>query len=261
MKDGKTITSLTATQRLDDEKSAGANLLRYVTLLALVASGGTGCVKHAITYDLTTVPRAQGGRLASTLDIEVLADRRASEPPNRILFENDSSATVKGEALCLNSESGYEPSTVAHQISELIRAHIEKRGKFKEVLMNQKEVADYHLTGTLRSYYGSQAQSGPAKVGAMFGLVGALATMNLTTPGTVRIELVNLQLVRKDGSVVAQLPDISEVVEGDLHVDANCVMIYSNVDERLPSAVQKLSRAVEQEVEHAIAAPPATAAR
>lgn len=261
MKSGTAIMISTALHSPDSDAHAVIRMLRCAALLALVATGGTGCVKHAITYDLTTVPRAQGGQLASTLDVEVLTDRRASEPQNRILFENDASATVNGQDLCLNAESGYEPQTVAHQISELIRAHIEKRGRFQQVLMSQKEAADYHLTGTLRSYYGSQAQSGPAKVGAMFGLVGALATMNLTTPGTIRIELTELQLARKDGSVVARLPNVSEVVESDLSVDASCVAIYSNVDGRLPSAVEKLSRAVEHEVERALAAPPATAAR
>jgi len=235
------------------------SILRHLAACALVALSGTGC-SHAIKYNLDTVGVARGSRLASTLDVETLADQRAKVPQNRIALQSPQSTTVNGVDMCVNSEKRYDEGTVARQVSTMIQSHLEKRGRFQQVLLDQKQATDYHLTGTLKSFYGAQEQSGPAKVGAMFGAIGAIATANLKSPGVIRIELTELKLLRKDGSVVAQLPDISEVVKDDLPVDAYCAMIYFTVDEHLRTAVDKLSQAVEREVEQAIAKPAATTA-
>lgn len=245
-----TKSALNYAARWIKEMGPGKRILR-ATALCAVAVAATGCVKHPIKYDLESVSIARGASLKSTLDVEVLADQRAEQPQNRVLFENDHEATVNGADLCINSERSYEEGTVARQVSEMIRAHLSKRGRIQHVLLSQQQPSDYQLTGTLRSYYGSQAQSGPAKVGAMFGVVGALATANLTTPGVVRIEITDLKLLRKDGTLVAQLPNVSEVVDGDLPVDAYCWTIYFTVDEHLKDAVEKLARSVEKELERA----------
>jgi len=223
---------------------------RLCTCLFALAVASAGCAStQSIKYGLDQINAARAAPLPATLDVEVLADQRSGVPENGILFANDRDPTLDGKKLCINAEKHYEAGAVARQVSEAIRAHLEKRGSFERVVLGTATEAKYQLTGTLRSLYGSQEQSTSAKVGSMFGLIGALATAGAKTPGTIRIELVELALVGKNGSVVAKLPDVTETFQGEMQADAYCWAIYSTVNEGLRRAVERLAEQVEREVE------------
>lgn len=224
--------------------------VRSVLLASLALAAVAGCVpQQHVRYDVSEVARS-GAAAGATLDVGVLVDVRAEVPENAILFGRNRLVKVDGKKLCVNSEALYEPGTVARQVSESIRAHLEKRGAFRSVSVGGG-TGSLRLEGKLRRLYGTQVPTSARSVGGLFGAVGALVALTVKSPVSIRIELTDLVLARNDGTVVTRLPDVSEAFDGELRADGKCFEVYGHVNDRLRAAIERLAGAVEQ-----AAAPP-----
>jgi hypothetical protein len=167
------------------------------------------------------------------VDIKTLTDNRANIEENKILFTSQREASINHKTVCINAEKHYNKEPVVNQITQLLFKHINKARLFTNANINDTISSDYYLTGTLNSFYGEQDYSVGAAVGAQFGLIGALATANLKTPGKIMIEISDLKLFRKDGTLVMEFGDFSKEYKDNFPADAYCWCIYETINVKL----------------------------
>ena len=98
---------------------------------------------------------------------------------------------------------------------------------------NQSQQSNYYLTGTLNSFYCEQEFSTGAAIGASFGLIGALATAGIKTPGKIIIDISDLKLYKKDGNLVKDFGNFYKEYKDDFKADANCWCAYWNANQML----------------------------
>jgi hypothetical protein len=89
------------------------------------------------------------------------------------------------------------------------------------------------LTGKINSLYGEQGFSTAAAVGAQFGLLGALATAGAKTKGKILIDISDIKLFKKDGTLVKDLGSFYKEYNEDFSADAYCWCMYANINEKL----------------------------
>lgn len=166
------------------------------------------------------------------VDVRILEDVRALNAENDILFTDKMQTKLNGKLSCINSEKGYKKDSVNSQVTQMIVKHFNQLALFSRTTFNNL-ASDYYLSGKLSSFYGEQLFSSASMVGAQFGLLGAIATSGIKTEGTIKIEIKNLKLFRKDGSLVKDLGDFSRVYEEKFPADAYCWCIYDNINLKL----------------------------
>jgi len=167
------------------------------------------------------------------LDIRLLNDNRANIKENNILFTNPRTAKIEGKTYFINSEKSYKKDSVATQITRIMVEHFNKAKLFESTFYGQNNNSDYYLTGTLNSFYGEQKYSSAAAVGAQFGLIGALATANTKSPGKIIIDISDIKLFKKDGTLIKDLGNFYKEYKDNFSVDAYGWCIFWNVNEKL----------------------------
>jgi hypothetical protein len=226
------------------------------SFLAAVVLALAGCTPtRDISYDIKDVMPADSASTPGfsitkniTLRISPFFDVRDTVPENTVLFVQGRESDVDGKHSCINSEENYKKRTVAGQVTEMMTEHFRKRNTFKMIADTGAGPCDYYLTGDLRSFYGAQEFSTSAKVGSMFGLIGALATSGAKTKGNVVIEFTNLTIHRTSDGNAKPINNYLATYSGDLRADANCWCIFDNVDDQLKLAIDKFAPIVEQAV-------------
>lgn len=232
-------------ERMHRRDRLGAQTLQWILVLSTCAVVvGCSTTQH-VRYDLRMVRRAKQQPAPLALDVAVLVDKRRADKQSALLFREIRNGDAVDEGGCLNLEEHYERGEVPAQVTEMIRAHFQRRGAIRSVTVGRPNRADYRLTGTIRALYGAQEVSTAAIAGQQFGLLGALATSNVSTDGHVRVVLSQLMLRDAVGRQVATIPEIVVDYRGALPADAHCWRIYSSVNERLAAAVAQLASRVE----------------
>jgi hypothetical protein len=112
-------------------------------------------------------------------------------------------------------------------------AHCNAQMLFKQTYLEECLDCEYYVTGILQCFYGEQEFSVGKLVGAQFGLIGALATSNITTPARIRIEIEQLKLFKKLGELVKDFGSFGRSYNQRLDVDAYCWCIFYHVNESL----------------------------
>jgi len=211
-------------------------------LLFLLSLFLTSCVSSRyINYSVNniTVPKDAESILID-VNIKTLTDNRAMIEDNMVLFTNPRETTINKRRVCINSEKHYYHESVVNQITRLLVKHINSAKLFSNATFNENMDSVYYLTGALYCFYGEQEYSVGAAVGAQFGLIGALATANLTTAGKIVIEISDLKLFRHDGALDKEFGSFYEEYKGDFKVDASCWCIYGTINEKLKDFNTKL---------------------
>jgi hypothetical protein len=222
-----------------------------VAMFAIVLLGCTPT--REITYSLKDIPvDSDAATVAVTrnvsLRVEPFEDIRKTVAENGVLFVRERETKLNDKESCINSEEHYKENTVPDQVAKITAGHLGKRRTFKSVVSGKDSVADFFLTGRIRRLYGEQEVSQSAKVGSMFGLIGALATAGATTDGNIVIEFTDLVVHRASDGAEKRLEDVTENFSGELDADAYCWCIYENVNEHVKAAVDRLARSVESGV-------------
>ena len=176
-------------------------------------------------HSINTIP--------AMVEIRILADNRANIEENSILFHNPRQIRLNGKQTCINSEKHYKNEPVVNQITNLMVDHFNKARLFQMSFYDHSPHSNYYLTGTLNSFYGEQEYSSAKAVGAQFGLIGALATAGVKTPGKIVIDISDLRLYDKDGTLVKDFGSLYKEYSDDFKADASCWCAYWNVNEML----------------------------
>ncbi len=171
--------------------------------------------------------------LPIVVDVRVFADNRANIAENELLFRKPRSLKINRTTMCINSERHYKKDTVVNQLSMMMVAHFNQARLFRQAYYNQSPHSTHYLTGTLNSFYGEQEFSTAAAIGAQFGLIGALATSNIKTPGRIVIDVSDLKLYNYDGTLVKELGDLYKEYNDDFRADAACWCVYWNANDML----------------------------
>jgi len=182
------------------------------------------------------------------VDIRTLTDNRAMIEDNMVLFTDPRETTINKKRMCINSEKHYNQESVVNQITRILVKHINSAKLFSNATFNENIDSIYYLTGALYCFYGEQEFSLKAKdavaIGAMFGLVGGMIggaiSDNIKTPGTIVIEISDLKLFRKDGTLVKDLGNFSQEYKGDFKENGSCWCIYETVNVKLKDFNTKL---------------------
>jgi len=184
----------------------------------------------------------------ASLSIQTFQDIRDELPENQLHLQSKNIiAKVDNNQSCINAEVLYKIS-VGQQLAEMLGKYLNKKAYFTSVEINKKEQANYFVTAKVKQFSGIQKYSTKAAVGAQFGLIGALATMNLKTEGKVAIELSDIQIYNNKGLLVANIGDFKKEFDGDFPVDANCYCIYRNVNNFLADFYEELGATIFQEI-------------
>lgn len=221
--------------------------MRKISIAFLIGVILSSCIANRkITYQLNDVPKKNNAKLSTLVfDVELFDDVRKSNGEEDVLFTNPRSTKILNERVCINSEQHYKKSPVNYQFSKVISDYFRHQELYKAVTFNKKDTADYYLTANLIKFYGNQDFSMSAAVGAQFGLIGALATANAKTKGTVEIELSDMKLFDKKGHLIKGLGNFKRTYAEDYHADGYCWCIYSNVNEKFKSFTGELSQLIE----------------
>lgn len=201
--------------------------LLFLTPLFLI-----GCtISQKIVYNTDDLQTPQTVKpIPAKVEVRIFKDNRANIAENTILFNNPRQIRLKGKLTCINSERHYKKDTVVNQLSKILVDHFNKARLFSMSFFKESQYSDYYLTGTLNSFYAEQEFSTAAAVGASFGLVGALATAGIKTPGKIIIDISDLKLYKKDGTLVKDFGNFYKEYIGDFKADANCWCAYWNAN-------------------------------
>jgi hypothetical protein len=175
--------------------------------------------------DLTPIP--------ISVNVLFLTDNRAQNSENEVLFTQAHSAAVNHKSVCINSEKNYKKDSVAAQLTQMMVNHFNHARLFNYCTCNNESGCDYYLTGTLNTFYGEQEFSTAAAVGAQFGLIGALATAAVKTPGKIIFDISDIKLFKKDGTLVKDMGGFYKEYKEELPADAYCWCIFNNINQKL----------------------------
>ena len=167
------------------------------------------------------------------IDIKILSDNRNVIKENGLQFSDPRQTKIDGKIICINSEKHYKKDSVVSQMTRMMVEHFNKARLFKMTFYSQSKFSSYYMTGTLNNFYGEQEFSKAAAVGAQFGLIGALATAGIKTPGKIIIEIADLKLFTKDGTLVKDFGSFYREYKDDFKADGYCWCMYFNINEKL----------------------------
>ncbi len=189
-----------------------------------------GCtISQKIVYKTDDVQVPQTVKtIPAIVEVRIFEDNRANFEKNAILFDNPKQIKLNGKQTCINSEKHYRKDTVVNQLSKILVDHFNKARLFKMSYYNKSQHSDYYLTGTLNSFYAEQEFSTGAAVGASFGVLGALATTGIKTPGTIIIDISDLKLYKKNGVLVKDFGNFYKEYNDDFKADAYCWCAFWN---------------------------------
>lgn len=218
-------------------------ILLSISILALSILSLTGCATNfKIAYNTSDIAEEPAAPKMLIVNIQPFDDERQTIDENKVLFENGRYAVVNGKRSCVNSEEHYEEGAVPVQISNIIAEHLNQKHFFEKVVFNNKDIADYYISGKIKRFYGEQEISIADEVGAQFGLIGASVTSGIKTPAKIVIQITDLELHDNTGRVVQKFADINERYDESPRADSSCWSIYSNINEKLKITVEKLSQ-------------------
>lgn len=204
-------------------------------LLFLLPLFFIGCtINQKIVYQIDDISTPQSvAMIPAMVELRILEDNRVKIEENSVLFNNPRQTKLNGKQTCINSEKHYKKDSVVNQVTRMMVDHFNKARLFKMSFYNHSPYSTYYLTGSLNSFYAEQKFSTGAAIGASFGLVGALATAGIKTPGKIIIDISDLKLYKKDGTLVKDFGNFYKEYADDFPADANCWCAYWNSNEKL----------------------------
>jgi hypothetical protein len=225
-----------------------------ITNLCLVVFFAACTPSLKIVYDVSKYQPASE-QININLSIQTFEDMRHESPDNQAQLDAIKPLTTVSmfddDAHCINAEKYYK-IPVSQQMTDMFCKYLNHKAYFSDVSRDQKEYADYYVTANIKQFAGEQKFSSKAAVGQNFGLIGALATMNLKSEAKIVIELSDICLYDNAGNLLAEIGDFKKEYEGDYPVNANCYCIYGNVNQSLAEFYEELGTILFQEVKRAI---------
>ncbi|MCC8145021.1 MAG: hypothetical protein LIO93_00985 [Bacteroidales bacterium] len=194
-----------------------------------------------ITYNLDKVqPNTES--VGIIVSVQPFGDLRSeSEINQNQLNAKRMVETINEKSTCINADKLYKVP-VGTQMADIFSQYLNKRMYFGEVVLNQKNQADYYITANIKHFIGQQEFSSAAAVGSHFGLIGALVTANVKTKGEIIIELTDIAIYDKEDNCIAQVGDFKKEFSGEFPADASCSCIYRNINNCLAEFNEELGK-------------------
>ncbi|MDR3287578.1 MAG: hypothetical protein LBT27_09065 [Prevotellaceae bacterium] len=196
-----------------------------------------------IVYSLDQIPVSQDFSNTS-VSIHLFNDIRNQLDDNSVYLTSASpEKVIEKKRQCINTEKLYK-IPVNEQITDIFAQHLKKKNYFSRVFVNQKDSADYYVTANIVHFAGGQQFSVKSAIGAGFGLIGAIATANLKTDGSIIIELSDINIYDKNNNLVAQIGNLKKEYSGKFPVTADCYCIYRNINDKLSEFNEELTQII-----------------
>lgn len=202
---------------------------KLLFLIPLFLIGCTLSQKIVYNTDDLSAPRTVKP-IPAKVEVRIFEDNRTNIEENAVLFNKPRQIKLNGKQTCINSERHYKKDTVVNQLAKIMVDHFNKAHLFNMSFYKDSPSSNYYLTGTLNSFYAEQEFSKGAAVGASFGLVGALATAGIKTPGKIIIDISDLKLFKKDGTLVKDFGNYYKEYKEEFQADAYCWCVYWNAN-------------------------------
>ncbi len=183
------------------------------------------------------------------VDVRVLLDNRTSVDANAVLFNSPRTIKKNDIRFCINSEKHYTKDTVVNQITQMMVKHFNTVKLFDHAYYDNDLNANYYLTGVLNNFYSEQQFSNEVAVGSSFELTGDLATAGKKTPGKVIIEIANLKLFKKDGTLVKDFGTFYKEYNDEYTVDLYCWCAYQTINKKLKFYINDLADKIRNEMQ------------
>jgi len=123
----------------------------------------------------------------------------------------------------------------------MIVKHIDQSSIFKSAkLQSDLSDSDYTLEGAIQRFEGFKEPRLATKVGAQFGLIGALATMGVKSRYEGTTVFIDVQLKKRSSDEVIWSGTVEGKVEGEDYADAYGWSAYQKANESLKVAVNHL---------------------
>ncbi|MBL0191893.1 MAG: hypothetical protein IPQ18_11295 [Saprospiraceae bacterium] len=208
---------------------------------AVYESVETPDMHEIINYQFKDVEINKDSSLSHlVLNVIQLKDKRGQDPNFKMLTTGKASHPFKDKAYCVNDEEKYKKGSASWQISTVLAKHINKRKTFKKVLLN-RDSADYHLSGSLFSYFGRQdhVKSNP---------YNQFYKTYKVSQGSVIITLTDVKILDKDKKLIKDFGDIKRVYNYESMDDQECTCVYQAVDQKLKLFFNELIPKIESEI-------------
>jgi len=221
-------------------------------LFAIIFSFVSCTPTQKIRYDTNDIIPVSLSPIPIAVEITEFADIREEVAENELLFKcKQNQKKIDGVKKCINSEEFYknDKESVSFQFSKVLAMHLNQSKVFSTTIFKDTlQTTNYYLTGKIVRFYGEQVFSTSALVGAQFGLIGALATSGTTSLAKIVIEVSELKLYNREGELVKYIGDFRKEYAEELHADAYCWCIFSNMNEKLKDFNYELARKLVSEL-------------
>jgi len=242
------------------------NKKHYLTVISTFAIFFiTSCTPNRyITYSVNKITTPETIQTISiNVEVKTLTDNRANVEGNKVLFSNPRNIRTAGARYCINSEKHYHKEAVASQITQLMVKHFNQAKLFTTASYNESIDSDYYLTGILNNFYGeqdfaTQKHGLEIAMGVTFGILGGLvggaiaagivAAIKTRTHGKTIIEISDLKLFRKDGTLIWDFGNFYKEYEGSFPANTDCWCIYQNVNKKLKDFNTQLIETIRTEL-------------
>ena len=184
------------------------------------------------------------GKLNKTICILSFNDVRKDVAGNEIYIQKSREIFENKEAFCINSEQHYKKTPLSLQMALMLAEHMMKRNTFKDVVVNNKDSADYIIECSLAKITGKQhlpmvVREGPVVGSLIIGSggigagVGNAISAKVKSKAFVSYAITEVKIFDKNMKLLVELGSFAKDYEEELHPDADCWCSYNNVKSKL----------------------------
>lgn len=224
--------------------------VKFTYIIALFAVLLNACtINRPIIYPTSDI-KPSHERPLSHLSVTFMEfkDIRREVAGNELQFKDYRQAWVQDKVQCINSERHYKNPTVSKQLTLMLVEHLESKKTFKRIQMNSVDSCDYVITASVARFKGLQPVPALAKLGAPFGLIGAVAASVARSVAKTSFAITDIKVHDKNMVLVKDLGSFAMEYEEELFVDAECWCIYANINDKLKEFNKEFVQFLETEL-------------
>jgi hypothetical protein len=233
-------------------------MIRFLTILLVLLL--YSCVTNKTVYYKTEKIQKNMQPPAKKKSLCVLSfnDIRKDVAGNELYLTQPREIFENGEAYCINSEIHYKKVPLSTQMAAMLADHLFTRQTFKNVVLDNKDSADYviqcnlarltakqHLPGSVRG----GAAIGAVAGGAVGGIIGGAVSSFVKSKAFVSIALTEIKVYDKNMNLLIDMESFAKDFEYESNPDSNCWCSYENVKNKLKVFYTELVYQIENRIE------------
>jgi len=158
-------------------------MYKVIVWSSLIFISVSCAVQKTVYYDTQNIPpNPHQPSIKKTICILTFNDIRMEVAGNEVYLRNPREVYEKKEIYCINSEQHYKKVPLGLQMAWMLADHMMKRGTFKDVVVNNKDSADYIIECNLARITGKHHLPKEIRVIPATGaVIGGVVGMGLGT--------------------------------------------------------------------------------